>query len=316
MSDIASLAERVGGCRQQTLKNVIDCTGIGLHTGLEVKMTLRPAAPGSGIRFRRLDVADRDNLVPARYDRTVESLLCTSIANDAGVEVATVEHLMAALAGMGVDNLEVELDGPEVPIMDGSSEPFVYLIECAGVVAQEAERRRIKVLKTIEVGAAGSWCSLAPSRGFSFGFEIEFNNPAVHRSDGFFDLGDGVFKREISRARTFGFEREVTKLRQLGLVKGGSLDNAVVIGSDNKILNPGGLRYEDEFVRHKVLDSIGDLYLAGAPLLAHFQGKRSGHALNNMLLRALFADPEAWQFTTEMPEPVYAAPPPAISAIA
>ncbi len=308
MSEMSDLAGWVGGCRQRTLGNSINCTGTGLHSGLKVNMTLAPAEPGSGIQFRRLDVGDRDNIIPARYDHITDGVLCTSVGNEAGVKVATIEHLMAALAGTGIDNAIVELDGPEVPIMDGSAEPFVFLIECAGVDEQEAHRRHIRVLKRIEARAGESWCSLTPSRGFSVGFEIEFDSPAVHCTDGFFDLHNGGFKREISRARTFGFERDVRKLWELGLALGGSLENAVVVGTDDDILNDGGLRYEDEFVRHKVLDSVGDLYLAGAPLLAHFQGRRSGHALNNALLQELFADPAAWEYTTRTPEPVQRIP--------
>ncbi len=286
MNESAGVFGWVDGCRQRTLASDIDGTGIGLHTGLQIKMKLRPAEVNSGIRFRRLDVPGSDNLVRARHEYVTESLLCTTVANEAGVKVATVEHLMAALAGMGVDNLLVELDGPEVPIMDGSSQAFVALIESAGVAEQEAPRRHIRVLEKVEARVGDSWCSLTPSRGFTVGFEIDFGGPAIAHTDGFFDLCDGAFKKEIAPARTFGFERDVRKLWELGLVLGGSLDNAVVIGADHQILNDGGLRYEDEFVRHKVLDSVGDLYLAGAPLLAHFQGRCSGHALNNALLRA------------------------------
>lgn len=301
-------ASRIGGARQHTLRNSINCTGVGLHTGLKMNMRLVPAAADHGIRFRRVDVRDRDNEIAARYDRVTDCLLSTSIGNEAGVKVATIEHLMAALAGTEIDNVLVELDGPEVPIMDGSSQPFVFLIECAGRQEQAARRKRVRVLKTIEVRDGDSACSLSPSRGFSVGFEIDFESPAVTLRDGFFDLSNGAFKREIARARTFGFERDIRKLWELGLARGGSLENAVVVGANHELMNDDGLRYADEFVRHKVLDAVGDLYLAGAPLLAHFQGERSGHALNNALLRALFADPTAWTTTSATPEPVRLSP--------
>ncbi len=308
MSESDKIVGRVGSGCQRTLKSAINCTGIGLHGGLKVNMTLRPAAIDSGIRFHRVDVRDRDNVIPALHDRVTDSILCTTVGNDADLKVATIEHLMAALAGLGVDNVDIELDGPEVPIMDGSSEPFVFLLECAGIVEQAAPRRRIRILKPVEVRQGEAACSLTPSNGFSVGFEIEFDSSAIGRKDGFFDLHNGAFKREISRARTFGFERDIHKLWELGLARGGSLENAVVIGTDDVVLNDGGLRYEDEFVRHKILDSVGDLYLAGAPLLAHFQGSRSGHALNHALLRELFADASAWSWSTQEPVAVLAPP--------
>lgn len=301
-------AGRIGGARQHTLRNPINCTGVGLHTGLKANMRLVPAAANHGIRFRRVDIDDRDNEIEARYDRVTDCLLSTSVGNDAGVKISTIEHLMAAFAGTEIDNVLVELDGPEVPVMDGSSQPFVFLIECAGRQEQAAQRKRIRVQRPIEVRDADAACSLLPSRGFSVGFEIDFESPAVTLRDGFFDLSNGAFKREIARARTFGFERDIRKLWELGLARGGSLENAVVVGTDDELMNDGGLRYADEFVRHKVLDAVGDLYLAGAPLLAHFQGERSGHALNNALLRALFADPTAWTTTNAVPEPSYIRP--------
>ena len=285
--------------RQQTLANPISCTGVGLHTGCAVAMTLRPADAESGIRFRRADLNARS--IQAHVDNVVDARMGTSIGDGKDVRIGTVEHLMAALSGCGIDNVLVELDGPEVPIMDGSAESFVFLIECAGVVEQRVSRRVIEVLKDVSVGDKDRSASIGPSECFSVGFEIEFDSPVVGRQDTLVTLINGAFKHEVSRARTFGFEREVDHLRSMGLALGGSLDNAIVVGSSG-ILNEEGLRYEDEFVRHKVLDSIGDLYLAGAPLVGHFQGRRSGHALNHRLVKALLADETAWRYTAPRPE--------------
>lgn len=289
---------------QHTLKNAIGCTGIGLHSGAKVNMTLHPAEPDTGIVFRRVDLDGTDGQVLARWDMVTDTTLCTTVGNAAGVKVATIEHLVAALAGCGIDNVVIELDGPEVPIMDGSSAPFVFLIDCAGRVEQNAPRRAIRVLKPVEVVNSGRSAVLLPSDGFSVSFEIDFDSSAISATTGFFDLHNGGFRRDICRARTFGFERDVDRLVELGFARGGSLDNAVVIGRDDEILNEGGLRYGDEFVRHKVLDTVGDLYLAGAPLLAHFEGQRSGHQLNNLLLRELFADPSSWEYCYDVAKPV------------
>lgn len=291
---------------QHTLKNSIGCTGIGLHSGVKVNMTLHPATPDSGIVFRRTDLPADDCAVRARWDSVTDTTLCTTIGNQTGVKVATVEHLIAALAGCGIDNVLVELDGPEVPIMDGSSAPFVFLIDCAGRVEQTAPRRSIRVLKPVEIVEEGRSAALLPSDGFSVAFEISFDSAAIATTTGFYDLHNGGFRRDICRARTFGFERDVDRLIELGFARGGSLDNVVVIGRDDEILNEGGLRYGDEFVRHKILDTVGDLYLAGAPLLAHFEGQRSGHQLNNQLLQALFSDPSAWEYCHDAAKPVTA----------
>ena len=225
----------------------------------------------------------------------VEATLCTTLGNDEGIKVATVEHLLAALAGCRIDNVYVEVDGPEMPIMDGSAAPFVFLIECAGVVGQSKSRRIIEVLKRVTVSDNGREASLSPGDGFSVGFEIDFDSDAIGKQDKNVRLVNGTFKGEISRARTFGFAEEVDQLRKMGLARGGSLDNAVVV-SGGKILNDEGLRYDDEFVRHKILDCVGDLYLAGAPISGHFQGFRSGHAMNHAIVRALFSDPTAWRY--------------------
>ena len=283
-----------GTLRQQTLKTEISCTGVALHSGDAVTMTLCPSAIDTGIIFKRTDIAGADDSIPARWDKVVDSRLCTMLGNNSGVTVSTVEHLMAALSGSAIDNAIVELSGPEVPIMDGSAAPFQFLIECAGIVDQPAPRHAIRVLKDISVEENGSRVSLAPADGFSVSFEIEFASAAVARQQVSVSLVNGTFKKELARARTFGFLHEVEQMRAAGLARGGSLDNAVVIG-DDKVLNGEGLRYDDEFVRHKALDAVGDLYLAGAPIRGHFHGVRSGHGLNRRLLEALFADDDAWQ---------------------
>ena len=276
---------------QKTLKSAINCTGIGLHGGTRVAMTLNPAKPDTGIVFCRTDCAGAE--VAARFNNVSDTMLGTSLKNGDGVGVATVEHLMAALAGLEIDNLVIELDGAEVPIMDGSAAPFVYLAECAGIVEQAMPRTAIEVLKPVEVSDGERFASLSPSVGFSISCEIEFCHPAIARQSCYVDLANGAFKRELARARTFGFLSDIDHLRANGLALGGSLDNAVVL-SEDAILNDGGLRYADEFVRHKALDCVGDLYLAG-PVIGHVDCIRSGHKTNNELLTALFADPEAWR---------------------
>lgn len=278
---------------QRTLKTPIHCTGIGLHSGSKVHMTLRPAEAGAGITFVRTDLRGADAVIPASWDHVTDTRLCTVIANEAGASVGTIEHLMAALRGLEVDNVTIEIDSPEVPIMDGSSAPFVFLIECAGLREQTAPRRAIRILRPVGIGDATRGASLTPADRAIYSVEIDFQSAAVARQRGTVTLGPGAFKADVARARTFGFLHEVDQLRQVGLARGGSLDNAIVISGD-RVLNEGGLRYEDEFVRHKILDSIGDLYLAGAQIIGHFHGFRCGHALNNQVLHALFANPDAW----------------------
>lgn len=280
---------------QHTLKSEIGCSGTGLHTGNTVSIVLKPAPQDTGIVFRRTDEDGNNVEIEARVENVVEATLCTTLGNDAGIKVATVEHLLAALAGCRIDNVVVEVDGPEMPIMDGSAAPFVFLIECAGVVSQDKPRRVIEVLKRVAVSDGGREASLSPGDGFSVGFEIDFDSNAIGKQDKSVRLVNGTFKGEISRARTFGFAEEVDQLRKMGLARGGSLDNAVVVRGD-EILNDEGLRYDDEFVRHKILDCVGDLYLAGAPISGHFQGFRSGHAMNHAIVRALFSDPTAWRY--------------------
>ena len=281
--------------RQQTLKTSIHCAGVALHSGAKVSMTLMPAPVGSGIVFRRVDIGP-GAMVRAAWDCVVDTRLCTVLGEN-GVIVGTVEHLLAALSGCGIDNAIVELDGPEVPIMDGSAAPFVFLVECAGIAEQDAPRRVIRVLKPVAVEHGQAKASLSPGKFLSMNFEIDFDSAAVSNQRIKLGLVNGTFRSEVARARPFGFLHEVEKMRAAGLALGGSLDNAIVIAGD-KILNQDGLRFRDEFVRHKVLDAVGDLYLAGAPIIGEFTGVCSGHAVNNRLLRALFADDAAWRYDT------------------
>ncbi len=282
------------GFRQHTLKNSIYCSGTGLHSGARVALSLHPARPDTGIVFRRADVGGADAEIRARYDHVSDTRLCTTVTNRAGVSVATVEHLMAALAGCRLDNVMVEINGPELPIMDGSSEPFVFLIDCAGVVAQDAPRRACRVLKPVAVTDGESSARIEPWAGSTINIELDFETAVIGKRSMFFDLLSDSFRGELSRARTFGFLHEVEALQAAGLARGGSMENAVVISGDT-VLNEGGLRFDDECVRHKALDCVGDLYLAGAPLIGHFHGMRPGHAINNRLLRRLFAEPSAWE---------------------
>lgn len=285
-----------GKIAQKTLRNRIKCSGIGLHSGAKLHMVLNPAAPDTGVVFRRTDLPGQP-LIPARYDQVSDLRMCTTVAAGEGISVGTVEHLMAALSGMGVDNVLIDIDGPEVPVMDGSSAPFVFLIECADLIEQVAPRRYLKVLKPVTVGEGAASARLLPAEGFTIDFEIEFANKMIGRQTAEFHLEPGRFKSDIARARTFGFVQEVEQLRAIGLARGGSLENAVVLGHD-RILNDDGLRYEDEFVRHKILDALGDLYLAGGPIIGRYEGCRSGHAVNNKLLKTLLADPTAYAWTT------------------
>lgn len=281
--------------RQQTLRSAISCTGVGLHSGSKTSLTLHPAPADSGIMFRRVDVRGKESEIAAIWSNVSDTRLNTCISNEEGVSVRTIEHLMSALAGMGVDNAVIEIDGEEVPVMDGSAAPFVFLIECAGLVEQAAPRQVIKLLKSVTVTDGDKIASLRPADHFTLSVDIDFPAAAIGRQQVSLTLESATFKAEISNARTFGFEQEVEAMRAAGLGRGGSLDNAVVISGDgSRVLNEDGLRYGDEFVRHKLLDALGDLALAGAPLEAHFSGARTGHALNNRLLHALFADSTAW----------------------
>ncbi len=283
--------------QQTTLLRPINCVGIALHSGEKVSLTLKPAGAGSGVVFYRTDVPGSKEIL-ARWDNVVDTRMCTVIGNEDGLTVGTVEHLMAALSGCHVDNVIIEVNGPEVPVMDGSAQPFVFFIECAGLQEQNIPRRVIEILKPVRVEIGDKLSEIVPSENFTVGFEIDFEEKAVARQQVTVSLINGTFKKEVARARTFGFMHEVEQLRAVGLALGGSLDNAVVVEGD-KILNEGGLRYEDEFVRHKVLDAVGDLALSGAVMKGHYRGVRAGHALTNQLLRALFADPTAWRYMNE-----------------
>jgi len=280
--------------KQRTLKNAIRATGVGLHTGRKVFMTLRPAAINTGIVFRRVDL-DPPVDVPADANIVGETMLGTTLIKG-DVKVATVEHLMSALAGLGIDNLYVDLSAPEVPIMDGSAAPFVFLLQSAGIAELNAPKKFLRVRKTVRVEEDGKWAEFSPYDGFKVNFSIDFEHPVfkTHLQSSTIDFSTTSFLREVSRARTFGFLRDIEMLRSNRLALGGNIDNAIVL-DDFRVLNEDGLRYEDEFVRHKILDAIGDLYLAGYSLLAEFTGYKSGHGLNNKLVRALFAQADAWE---------------------
>jgi UDP-3-O-[3-hydroxymyristoyl] N-acetylglucosamine deacetylase len=282
---------------QRTLKNVIRATGVGIHSGEKVFMTLRPAPVNTGIVFRRTDIEGSPEV--AGFATFVgDTSMNTSLEHD-GVKVSTVEHLMSAFAGLGIDNAYVDLSNAEVPIMDGSAGPFVFLIQSAGIEEQSAAKRFIRVLEPVEVKVEDKWARLDPFAGFRVSFKIDFNHPVFksHQSFASVDFSTTSYLKEIARARTFGFMRDIEMLRERNLVLGGSLDNAVVL-DDYRVLNEDGLRYEDEFVKHKVLDAIGDLYLLGHPLIGAFSGYKSGHHLNNLLLRELLERESAWEEVT------------------
>lgn len=283
--------------RQRTIKTAIRATGVGLHTGEKVYMTLRPAAVNAGITFRRVDL---DMPVDIKADPKLvgETMLGTTLIKD-GVKVATVEHLMSALAGLGIDNLIVDLSAPEVPIMDGSAAPFIFLLQSAGIEEQHAAKRFIRIKKKIRVEDDDKWAQLTPFNGFKVNFEISFNHPVFNKlsRDASIDFSSTSFLKEVSRARTFCFLRDVETLREHNLTLGGSMDNAIVL-DDYRILNEDGLRYANEFVIHKILDAIGDVYLLGHSLVGEFSAHKSGHELNNQLLRALIDDVSAWEEVT------------------
>jgi len=283
--------------KQRTLKNVIRATGVGLHTGEKVYLTLRPAAPDTGIVFRRVDLAEPVE-IKASPDNVADTKLSTALGKEA-VRISTVEHLLSAFAGLGIDNAYVDLSAPEVPIMDGSAGPFVFLIQSAGIEEQNHPKRFIRIKRCVQVEDGDKWARFDPFDGFKVGFSIDFDHPVFddHSKAAAIDFSTTSFVKEVSRARTFGFMRDYETLRERNLALGGSLDNAVVV-DDYRILNEDGLRYEDEFVKHKILDAIGDLYLLGHSLIGSFTGHKSGHALNNRLLCTLLADREAWELVT------------------
>ncbi|MDP7142989.1 MAG: UDP-3-O-acyl-N-acetylglucosamine deacetylase [Alphaproteobacteria bacterium] len=281
---------------QHTLKTSVTFDGVGLHSGCDVTMTVHPAEAGHGIVFVRTDVTDsRAQAIAARWDAVVDTKLCTVIGNEDGVTLGTIEHLMAALRGCAIDNALIEINGPEVPVMDGSSVAFVEKFDETGFVRQDAPRRAIRVLKEVEVTVEGKKVALKPADIATFSGFIDFDHPLIGNQKYEIKLLNGNFRHDLADARTFGFAHEVEALRKMGLALGGSLDNAIVLDSE-KVLNAQGLRYSDEFIRHKLLDAIGDLYLAGGPLLAAYEGEKSSHDLNNKLLHALFADDSAWEF--------------------
>ena len=279
---------------QQTISNSISVKGIGLHTGNLVELTLEPAAVDNGIKFIRVDKKN-DNVIEAIWSNVSETVLSTTISNSYGVKISTIEHLMSALSGLHIDNLNIYINANEVPIMDGSSKPFVEMIEEIGIIQQSKKRKLLNVKKSIEVSENNTSVKIVPNNQFSIDFEIDFPSKIVSKQSCQLQLINGNYKTDIAAARTFGFEKDVNYLRSNGLALGGSLDNAVVVG-ENEILNKDGLRYTDEFVRHKILDSIGDLYLAGSPIIGYFYGNKSGHYLNNQLLRKLFSDETNYEY--------------------
>ena len=280
---------------QHTVSRTIELSGVGLHSGAETVLRLLPADANTGLVFRRVDVADRDNVIPARWDAVVDTRLCTVVANKAGVSVGTIEHLMAALSACGVDNAILELDAPEVPIMDGSSAPFVDAINEAGLKTQAAPRRAIKVLKEVTVVDGDKIVTLKPGIGSRFKAGIDFSHPSIGQQSFEIELFSGDFETKISDARTFGFAHEAKALRAMGLALGGSMDNAIVL-DEKSIMNPEGLRHNDEFARHKVLDAVGDIYIAGGPIIGHYEALKPGHNMNNRILHELFSSADNWEW--------------------
>jgi UDP-3-O-[3-hydroxymyristoyl] N-acetylglucosamine deacetylase len=282
---------------QKTLKNLVKAVGIGLHSGRKVELVLRPAAADTGIVYRRTDLEPPVD-IPARAESVVDVRMATTVGKD-GAIVGTVEHLSSALAGLGVDNCYVDVDAPEIPIMDGSAASFVFLIQSAGLVEQNAPRRFVRVLKTVEIREGDKWVRLEPHFGFKLSFSIDFNHPAIDATEQTVevDLAREPFVTTVARARTFGFVNEVEALRAAGLAKGGNFENAIVM-DEFRVLNADGLRSDDEFAKHKLLDAMGDLYVLGKPLIAAYSAHKGGHALNNKLLRALFADEAAYEVVT------------------
>lgn len=283
--------------KQRTLKNTIRATGVGLHTGDKVYLTLHPSAANTGIRFRRVDL-ETPMMIAARPENVGETKLSTTLMRD-GVKVSTVEHLLSALAGLGIDNAIIDVSAPEVPIMDGSAGPFVFLLQSAGVVEQDAPKQYIRIKRAVRVEDGDKWAAFEPFEGFKVTFTIDFEHPAFsdHLKTAVMDFSSTTFVKEVSRARTFGFMRDIEFLRENNLALGGSLDNAIVV-DDDKVLNEDGLRYADEFVKHKILDAIGDLYLLGYSLIGEYQGFKSGHALNNKLLLTLLEQKDAWEMVS------------------
>lgn len=279
---------------QKTINSKVSCNGIGLHSGINVSINLLPAPIGNGIVFKRIDVDPAQSLIKADYRNVVDTKLGTTIANEHGHKVSTIEHLMAAIWGCGIDNLIIEIDAAEVPVMDGSSEPFVFLIECAGINIQEAPRHAIEIIKKVKIEDGDKVIEVEPASEFSLDLHIDFDHKQIQKQSFDYNSTFASFKNDICRARTFGFKHEIEYLHKIGLAKGGSLDNAVLV-DENGVVNKEGLRYQDEFVRHKALDFIGDIYLAGHPIIGHFRAVKSGHTINNKMLHKLFEDTTAWR---------------------
>lgn len=283
--------------KQRTLKKAVNTVGIGLHSGRKVRLTLKPAPVNTGIIYSRIDI-EPAVVMPAEATRVNDTRMATTL-NEGDVKISTIEHLMSALNGLGIDNCYVDVDAPEIPIMDGSAASFVFLIQAAGIVEQEAPKRFVRVIKPVQVRDGDKWAKLEPHEGFRLAFSINFGHPAIDSTVQFteVDFSHTTFVQAVSRARTFGFVQDVEMLRSIGLAQGGTLENAVVM-DEYRVLNPEGLRADDEFVKHKILDAMGDLYVLGHPLLARYSAFKSGHGLNNQLLRALLADESAWEWAT------------------
>lgn len=290
--------EAIQMIRQRTLKEMVKTTGVGLHSGRKVTLTLRPAPANTGIIYRRTDVNPPVDF-KSDADSVRDTMLCTALVNDDGVRISTVEHLNAALAGMGIDNIIIEVDAPEIPIMDGSASPFVYLLQSAGIDTLNAPKKFIRIKKPVRIEDGDKWAELVPYNGFRMDFQIDFDHPAIDSDEQhmLFDFSTQAFIKDISRARTFGFMRDIEALQSQNLCLGGSFDNAIVL-DEYRILNEDGLRYDNEFVTHKVLDAIGDLYMSGYSIVGELRAYKTGHALNNQLLRALLANQDAWEWAT------------------
>lgn len=286
---------------QRTIKTLTRAVGVGLHSGQRVELTLRPAAENTGIVFRRIDLPEPVD-IPVAAETVVDTRMASTLGRD-GAKVSTIEHIMSACAGLGIDNLHIDITAEEIPILDGSAASFVYLLQNAGIAVQAAPKQFVRVKKPVEVrendGKQEKWARLVPYHGFKLQFQIDFRHPAVDSTGQTveFDMGTDNYSRDIARARTFGFTKDVEMMRSLGLARGGGFDNAIVL-DDYKVLNADGLRYEDEFAKHKILDAIGDLYILGKPLLAAYSAYRSGHGMNNLLLRELLRHPEAWEIVS------------------
>ncbi|QIR15837.1 UDP-3-O-acyl-N-acetylglucosamine deacetylase [Shewanella aestuarii] len=283
---------------QRTVQKMVKSTGVGLHSGNKVTLCIMPAPVNTGIVLKRTDLTPAVS-IPARADLVRETTMCTALVNDAGVRISTIEHLFAALAGLGIDNAVIEVDAPEIPIMDGSASPFVFLLQSAGIKEQAAPKKYLKITKPIRVEDGDKWAELTPFKGFRVNFKIDFAHPEIARSQQHMvmDFSTSAFVKDISRARTFGFMRDIEYLRANNLALGGSMENAVVL-DEYRVLNPDGLRYDDEFVKHKILDAFGDLYVAGHAIVGEFTAFKTGHALNNQLVRALLAQQDAWELVS------------------